>query len=67
MKEIDWKQVAIDYELTPAELEEQVFITSCVLSDMILDRSPETATATQFTCEQPKYKLELTVRRIYNI
>lgn len=65
MNEINWKEVAEKYRLSPAELEEQILVTSCVMSDMQIDREGDTKkTAAQFTCSQPDYDLELTVRRV---
>jgi len=67
MKEINWESVAEEYQLTPKQLQEQIFTTACVMGDMELDKTTEYATPVelQFTCSQQKYKLELTVRRIY--
>lgn len=65
MKEIDWKAVAEEYNLTPEMLEEQVFITACIFGDMILDKEENKgAEATKFTCEAKTHKIEMIVRRV---
>ena len=62
MKEIDWKEVVIRYELTPKQLETQVFTTASILADMHLD--DREGTELHFTCEHKAYTTKLTVSRV---
>ncbi|MFK5893172.1 MAG: hypothetical protein QM504_08135 [Pseudomonadota bacterium] len=60
--EIDWGKIAEMYELTQNEFEKQIFISASVCADMNMGGNEDKRFI--FTCEQPEYKLELTVRRI---
>lgn len=61
MKEINWKKIAEEHDLTPQQLEEQILIAACCMCDMRISSQQEII---KFTCSQPNYKLELSVRQI---
>ncbi len=65
MKEIDWKEVAEKYDLSPEEIQEQILITACVMADIIIEKHKQYQAPKefQFTCSQRDYQLELAVKR----
>jgi len=63
MKNINWEQVAQQYQLSPTEIQEQVLIGAAIMGSMILD-SNKKADTFKFTCEEPSGLIELTIKRL---
>ena len=63
MKKINWADVAKEYNLTPAELEKQIFITACVMADMQIDRAENGEDTFTFSCTHKEYDLKMNVTR----
>jgi len=63
-KEINWADVARQYELSPEELEQEVFKVACIMADMAMDGY--NVDGFRFICTLAEYDLKLTVERLTN-
>ena len=63
MNEINWLEIAQQYELTPEQFADQIYTTACVLWGMELE-SQDPKTALRFTCSDDVGELELSIKRV---
>lgn len=63
MKEINWLEIAQQYELTPEQFADQIYATACVLGGIELE-GQDSETALKFTCSDDIGELELSIKRV---